>query len=182
MFGAGAKNCPVHPAEWAWSALVRHGGFDWLATNDALKSHHSHEPCDGAASEIEACSPQLSLDFPHAIDPEVLVEHPAYLDLHGHVASGALGDDLIIGGRGNRQRFADGLDLEHRAVFVDERNHRFSGRSSSAWVNTPRLCVKSHSPDEARGSPAPEPSFSRQRHSANLHACRCLPKPSSPIH
>ena len=32
---------------------------------------------------------QLSPDLAHAIDLEVLVEYPAYLDLHGNVASGA---------------------------------------------------------------------------------------------
>ncbi len=32
------------------------------------------------------------------------------------------------------------------------------------------------------GSPVPEPSSSQPRHSANLHACRCRPRPSSPIH
>jgi hypothetical protein len=50
-----------------------------------LKTHHSHQPCDGAASDIEAFSLQLSPHFPHAIDLEVLVEHPAYLDLHGNI-------------------------------------------------------------------------------------------------
>jgi hypothetical protein len=69
--------------------LVRYSGFDRLATNDALKTHHSHEPCDGAASDIEAFSLQLSPHFPHAIDLEVLVEHPAYLDFHSHIAPGA---------------------------------------------------------------------------------------------
>jgi len=80
-------------------------------------------------------------DLAHAIDLEVLIEYPTYLDLHGNVASGAgrqtvhvvaLGDDLIIGGRGSQQQPADGLDPEHRTVCIDEGDHRFSGRPSSA--------------------------------------------------
>lgn len=81
----GSLELAVDAIERAWSALVGHGGFDRLATNDALKAHHSHEPGDGAASDIEAFSLQLSPDFAHAIDLEVRVEYPAYLDLHGNI-------------------------------------------------------------------------------------------------
>ncbi len=122
---------------------MRHGGFDRLAANDALNPHCSHKPRDGAAGDVVTFSLQLPPDLAHAIDLEVLVEHPAYLDFHGNIIAFAgrqavhvcaLGDDLIIGGRGNRQQSADRLDPEHRAVFVDEGDHRFSGRSSSAWA------------------------------------------------
>ncbi len=137
----GGIELPVHAVERTRCVFVRHRGFDWLAANDALKPHHSHEPCDSAASNIEALPLQLPPDFPNAIDLKVLVEHPAYLDLHGHVASSAgrqavyiraFGNDLIIRGRGNRQKRADRLDPKHRTMFVDGGNHRFSGRSSSA--------------------------------------------------
>src|SRR5690606_7934895 len=103
--------------------------------------HCPHKPSDCAAGDVVTLPLQLSPDLAHAIDLEVLVEHPAYLDHHGNVASSAgrqsvhiraLGDDLIIGGRGNRQQSADWLDPEHRAVCIDKGNHRFSGRSSSA--------------------------------------------------
>lgn len=81
MFGAGAKNCRVTRS----SGLVRHGGFDWLAANDALKTHHSHKPSDGAAGDVVTFSMQLPPDFAHAIDLEILVEHPAYLYFHGNI-------------------------------------------------------------------------------------------------
>ena len=133
----------IDAVERIWGGFVRHGGFDWLATNDASKPHHSHEPCHGATSDIKAFSLQLSPDFPNAIDLEVLVEHTAYLDFHDNIIPfagrqavhvHALCDELIIGGRGNRQQSADRLDPEHRSMFIDERDHRFSGRSSSAWA------------------------------------------------
>jgi len=132
---------PVHPIKRAWRGLVRYGGFDGFAANDAVQPNASHKPSDGAAGDVVTLPLQLSPDLAHAIDMEVLVEHPAYLDLHGDVASGAgrqtvdvraFGDDIIIGGWGNRQQPADRLDPEHRAVCIDEGNHRFSGRSSSA--------------------------------------------------
>lgn len=75
----------IDAVERTGSRPVRHRGFDRLAANDALKPHHSHEPCHGAASNIEAFSLQLSLGFPHAIDLEVLVEHPANLGFHGNI-------------------------------------------------------------------------------------------------
>jgi len=138
-----SKEVPVHPVERAWGGLVADRRADRFAANDALQSHCPHKPSDSAAGDVVTLPEQLSLDLAHAIDLEVLVEHPAYLDLHGNVASGtdrqtvhvrALGDDLIIGRRGNRQQSADRLDPEHRAVGIDEGNHRFSGRSSSAWA------------------------------------------------
>lgn len=81
----GSLEVAVDAGERTQGRPVRYSGFDRLATNDALKPHHSHEPCDGAASDNEVFSLQLSLHFPHAIDLEVLVEHPAYLDFHGNI-------------------------------------------------------------------------------------------------
>lgn len=75
----------IDAVERTWARPVRHGGFDRLAANDALKPHHSHEPCHSAASDIEAFSLQLSPDFPHVIDLEILVEHPANLDFPGNI-------------------------------------------------------------------------------------------------
>ncbi|PSH60938.1 hypothetical protein CU103_25605 [Phyllobacterium sophorae] len=46
----------------------------------------------------------------------------------------ALGYGVVVSGRGNRQELADRLDPEHLTIFIDERNHRFNGRSSSAWA------------------------------------------------
>jgi hypothetical protein len=40
----------------------------------------------------------------------------------------------VIGRRGDRQNPADRLDPESITILVDERFHRFSGRSSSAWA------------------------------------------------
>src|SRR5690606_13466672 len=136
-----SEELAVDAIERTWRGLVRYRRFDGPASNDALKSHRPHEPSDCAAGDIKAFPLQLTPDLAHAVDLEVLVEHPAYLDLHGDIAPGAgrqavhiraFGNTLIIGGRGNRQQSADRLDPESRTVFVDEGNHRFSGRSSSA--------------------------------------------------
>ena len=133
----------VDPVERAWSGLVADRRPHRLAPDNALKAHRSHEPGNGASGDIEAFPLQLPPDFPHAIDPVVGVKHAAYLDLQADVATSAdrqaihiraLGDRIVIGGRGNRQQFADRLDPKHRTVLIDEGNHRFSGRSSSAWA------------------------------------------------
>ncbi|ACM39695.1 hypothetical protein Avi_8265 (plasmid) [Allorhizobium ampelinum S4] len=52
----GSLELTVDVIERAWSALVGHGGFDRLAANDALQAHRSHQPSDGASSDIEAFS------------------------------------------------------------------------------------------------------------------------------
>lgn len=62
-------------------AATREGDFPMAATSVL----YWHEPCDGAASDIEAFSLQLSPDFLHATDLEVLVEHPANLGFHGNI-------------------------------------------------------------------------------------------------
>lgn len=54
----------IDAVERAWGSLVRHGGFDGLAANNALKPHGSHEPCDGTAGNIKAFPLQLSPNFP----------------------------------------------------------------------------------------------------------------------
>lgn len=125
----GSKELPVHAVKRAWSGLVADRRADRLATDDALNPHCPHKPSDGAAGDVEALSLQLPPDLAHAIDLKVLIEHPAYLDLHGHVTTGAgrqathvraLGNDLVVGGWGNRQQPADRLDPEHSTVFIDE--------------------------------------------------------------
>src|SRR5690606_21702551 len=74
----GSLEVAVYAVERTRGSLVRYGGFDGLAANDALKTHYPHEPCDGAAGNLKALPLQLSPDFPHAIDLEVLVEHARF--------------------------------------------------------------------------------------------------------
>lgn len=143
---------PVYPVEWAWGGLVADRSADRFAANNALQPHCPHKPSDCAAGDVVTLPQQLSPDLAHAIDLEVLVEHPAYLDLHGNVASGAgrqtvhvvaLGDDLIIGGRGNRQQSADRLDPStERCASMKEIIASVGGRAPPSQ-NMQRLCAKS---------------------------------------
>ena len=100
------EEVPVHPVERAWAGLVTDRRADRFATNDALQPHHPHKPSDSAAGDVEALPLQLPPDLAHAIDLEVLIEHPAYLDLQADIAAGAgrqaihvqaLGDVLVVG-------------------------------------------------------------------------------------
>lgn len=85
----GCVEVPVHPVERARRGLVRHGGFDGFATDNALQPHCPHKPSNRAAGDVVAFSLQLPRDFAHAIDLEVLIEHPAYLDLQADIATGS---------------------------------------------------------------------------------------------
>lgn len=79
----------VHTVERVGGQLVRKRRLDRLATDDPLKPHDLHEPCDGAAGNVEALPLQLPPDLAHAIDPEVLLKDTAYLDLQNDIAASA---------------------------------------------------------------------------------------------
>jgi hypothetical protein len=64
----------------------------------------------------------------------------------------------MAGRRGDRQLAADRLGPVDPAVIVDEGDHGFDRRSSSAAANTRRPCAGSRWPGAAPGSPAPAPS------------------------
>ena len=56
-----------------------------------MKAHVPHQPGDRAARDREAFPPQLPPDLAHAIDAEVLIEHPPDLDFQIRVAADPLG-------------------------------------------------------------------------------------------
>lgn len=123
--------------------LVADRREDLLAANDALKAEFAHQTGDSAAGDAVPLAPELTPDFAHAVDAEVLLEDPPNLDLQGEVTSRTLGQQgripplgqvIMVGGGGDRQHFADRLDPELRPVIVYEGDHRLSGRSSSAWA------------------------------------------------
>lgn len=133
----------VNPVKRARGRLVRERRADRLSSDDPLQAHRPHKPGDTAAGDLKAFTLQLPPDLANAIDAEVLFEDTTYLDLQADIAAGAdrqaihvptLGDVLVVGGRGDRQQSADRLDPEHTTMFVDERNYRLKGRSSSAMA------------------------------------------------
>jgi UvrD-like helicase C-terminal domain len=88
-----------------------------------------HQPCHGAAGNIVALTLQLPPHLAHAIDAEVLLEHPLNFWLQGVIPSrsrrqpgriGAPGSMRMVGRRGDRQHPADRLDPIRPAVIVDE--------------------------------------------------------------
>src|ERR1700682_3515850 len=116
-------------------------GSDRLATDHALQTEGLHQPCHGAAGNIVTLTLQLPPDLAHAIDAEVLLEHPLNFWLQGVIPSrsrrqpgriGAPGGMRMVGRWGDRQHPADRLDPIRRAVIVDEGDHGLCRRSSSA--------------------------------------------------
>lgn len=97
----------VDQIERARRCPVAHRGADGLAADRPLKTQFPHQPRHRAAGDGEAFAPQLTPHLAHAIDPEVLLEHPTHLDLQGRVtlrprpAPGRiapLGHMLVVGG------------------------------------------------------------------------------------
>ena len=116
---------------------------DRLAADHPLKAHAPHQPLHGASGNIDALALQLPPDLADAVDPEVLLEHAPDLDLESLIALGpsgqpgginALGDIIVVGRRSDRQHLADRLDPMRPTIIVDERDHGFTRRSSSAWA------------------------------------------------
>src|SRR5262249_57371657 len=107
----------------------------------ALQAKARLHPLAGAAGTREASSPQLPPDLPHAVDAEVLREHPLNLDLQfgvplrtGRTLAGVdpLGDMRMVRRRGDRQHLADRLDPIRFPILIDELEHGFTRRRSSA--------------------------------------------------
>src|SRR5580704_238409 len=91
-----------------------------------------HQPCHGAAGNIVTLTLQLPPDLAHAIDTEVLLDHPLNIWLQGVIPSrsrrqpgriGAPGGMRMVGRWGDRQHPADRLDPIRPAVIVEEGDH-----------------------------------------------------------
>ena len=134
---------PVHAVQRAWSGLVRDGGPDQLPPDHALEPQVLHQPRHRAPRDVEAFAPQLPPDLAHAVDPVVLLEDAPDLRAQGIVPPRPLrsprrlrplGQMIVVGGRGDRQHPTDRLDPMLRPMIVDEGDHDFDRRSSSAWA------------------------------------------------
>ena len=100
-----------------------------------------HQALNGTARDSDAFAIELPPDLARTIDFEVLGKDALNLRLQSQIPFrpirqsrriGALGDMIMVGRGGDRQHVADRLDPVDRAMIVDERNHVFDRRSSSA--------------------------------------------------
>src|SRR5580693_5517312 len=147
-----------------------------------------HQPCHGAAGNIAAFTLQLPPDLAHAIDTEVLLDHPLNIWLQGVIPSrsrrqpgriGAPGGMRMVGRWGDRQHPADRLDPIRPAVIVEEGDHGLCRRSSSARAKYAlalrRMSLAWRSSRFSRSSALSLVAISP--------ACaRCRARPSSPTH
>ena len=127
--------------ERAWRRLVLHRCSHRLAADDALEAEIGHQALHCAACYGNAFTRQLSPNLAHAIYLEVLDEDAGDLRLQRHIplrprrelpGIGSLAGVVVVGRRGDRQNLANRLDPMDRAMIVDERDHVFDRRSSSA--------------------------------------------------
>ena len=132
---------PVHPVQRTGQSLVGNGGFHRLAADGAAQAHLPHQPRDRAARHLDALALQLPPHLAHPIDLEILLKHPPDVGLQAGIALcprrqlGRIGRARRMpppGRWGDRQHLADRLDPVFLAVGLDETQHHFGRRSSSA--------------------------------------------------
>jgi hypothetical protein len=132
---------PVHLGRRARGGLVGGGGPGLLAADGAAQAHLPHQAFHRATGHHDACPAELPPDLAGAVDPEVGRMDPSDL-LHKHLILlvarrglgriGTLRDMGVVGRRGDRQHPADRLDPVDLTMLVNEGDHGFERRSSSA--------------------------------------------------
>jgi hypothetical protein len=133
----------VHMIERTRGSLVRRRGSDGLPANDPVQTHNTHEPLDRVSRHGYALPVHLEPHFAGSVDLEIVLEDAIDLRPQGGIPArscrqpggvGLLRPMIEIRGRGDRQHLADRLDPIGSTVIVYKGNHRFNGRSSSAWA------------------------------------------------
>ncbi len=122
-------------------AFVGDRGSASTATAHALQARRFHEPSDSATGHRDALAVQLEPDLARSVDLEVRAVHALDLPDEFGVPTASGGDRsspgllrlvFVVDRRGDRQHRADRLDPVLATMLVDERDHHFGRRSSSA--------------------------------------------------
>ena len=133
----------INVIERTGRGAIAHRRAYTAAADHSLQSHFLHQSRHRAAADVVPFPEQLAPDFAHAVDLEVLIENPFDLDAEHDVALdarrcclwlGAPGNMGVVGRRGDLNNSADRLDPVFVAVRIDEADHGFHRRSSSAWA------------------------------------------------
>ena len=118
-------------------------GHPRAAPDDTAKAPLPHQPAHRAASHVNLFAPQLPPHFPRPVDLELLVPHPLDGGTEFVIALGPRRSTRRVrlprlleevGRRGDRQHAADRLDPVDVSMVIDEADHHFAQRSSSAWA------------------------------------------------
>src|SRR5215207_8075821 len=132
---------PVHLVRRARHSLVSDRGSGLLAADGAAQTHPPHQAFHRTAGHRDALPAELAPDLAGAVDPEIGRVHPLDL-LHEHLVLpsprrglgriGTLREAGVVARRGDPQHPADRLDPVDLTMIVDEGDHGFERRSSSA--------------------------------------------------
>ena len=152
-FGEGARNWAPHAVQRAGCCRVLDRRLHGLASHRAPQPHHPHQPLHGAPGHRDALAAQLPPDLPSAGRARSSPHAHRVISDREPRRRGA-GGQSACSGHAARRRARDTstgrsaaagrpvprldrgcrLDPVDAAVIVDEGDHRFSGRSSSAWA------------------------------------------------
>src|SRR6185437_2927297 len=143
LVGSRGYELPLHAIQRPFSDVRRNGRALLAPTHHAAEACAAHQPLNRAACHRNAFAAQLPPDLACTIDPEVLVPDPVNragklrIALHARRQSRWIGLPalvFVIRRWGDRQLLADRLDPILAPMRVDEREHHFPRRSSSAWA------------------------------------------------
>src|SRR5215204_2636137 len=125
------------------NAVLTDRGPALAPAHDPLQPERAHQALDRAAGDADALPAELSGDLAGAVDLEVLPPDAADLWRELGIAPDPRrlplrlrlpGFMLVVGRWGDRQLLADRLDPVLGPVLVNEGDHHFGRRSSSAWA------------------------------------------------
>ncbi len=182
------------------SRFTRSGGYaadlsavvvtcERAAPDRATQAHRTHQPLDGAAGHAHALAAELPPHLlaprrPRSSRPRRAGSRASALRPASHAPDAcpdrAGGAVLVVGRRGDRQHRADRLDPVLLAVLLDEADHHFARRSSSACAKYAdalrRISFARFSSRFSRSS-----SLSRSRSPSSARAARrCHARPAAP--
>src|SRR5262249_45719328 len=123
--------------------IISYCRFELAPSHGATQPKIAHQPLHGAACRSDVLTIELPPHLADTIDPEVLVPYAPNVDFQFaialHTRWNARWVDfprfvLVVRRRGNWQLPANRLDPVFVAMLVDEPDHDFPRRSSSAWA------------------------------------------------
>src|SRR5688572_20511251 len=128
---------------WIFRLVAADRGSAFGSTHNSLQPQRSHQSFDSTAGNGDAIPSEAPPNLAGSVDLEVIFIHAPHFTRHLSIASKARRHPLrlslsrlalVVSRWGDRQLRADRLDPILAPMSVDEGDHYFGRRSSSAWA------------------------------------------------